>query len=477
MASDMPQSTSSSSSFPVVPRDDVDQFDIPMSTTVSIPINALEGRHQDESVQQNENLHGSGGHDKTLKSQIRHIRSRYLAGMANSALSSAEDSTNGESDNDDDSITISFPDHHNLVAVTGETASGKSLLVARVIELLTGNKGSAASYIAPGHSTATAEIELFLTDPYLAAAEFLFERLDLDSSSLIPTVDNEINRTGTLVLSRTLQLQLQPTNDANGNSGNGANGKARLKSVCSVNGQLVTLKVLASVASPLLAVVDTPMAAAALSKASARTGILDTAVPKQILNRVAEARRHHRECRRQRERLQEELASRTLPSGGADSDSELLSHWINELDAFEVRIANFCRAACAGYSSEENIEDGNALSAIRRRLLEASWCDSEGMSSSLSSNLFTLLTDFRDALQSLDNEIMVVQNAVEALGALSSTNSAATALERARKLLLSVSSSQSTSSSSSSSNSNGAITRPTQPAGNGTPRVCQILEG
>jgi DNA repair ATPase RecN len=371
---------------------------------------------------------------KKAKSQIREIRSRYLAGVVNSA---AGVKGSGEN-NDDDRICIPFPDHRNLVAVTGETASGKSLLVARVIELITGSK-AATTFLAQGRSNATAEIELFLTDPYLAMAELIFEKLDLDTSTLIPTVDHEINRTGSLVFSRTLQLQAQTT--SNGVSSIGSNNKSRLKSICTINGQVVTLKTLAIVASPLLAVVDTPVAASALSKGSARTGILDTAVPPHCLLCVAQARQHYRACRRQREALQAEIASRSaLLASRIDSQEniELLSHWIDELDAFELRITSLCHTMGGQEAGTDELSD------IGQQLAASSWsdCATEG-SATFFSNMFTLLMDFRDGLESLDEKIEATRNAVEALSALASVSSAATALERARKLFMTISSSDS----------------------------------
>jgi DNA repair ATPase RecN len=390
-----------------------------------------------KSTQRNVNLNASKASAamdvvKKPKSQIREIRSRYLAGVVNGATG-----VEGSGENiDDETIVIQFPDHCNLVAVTGETASGKSLLVARVIELITGSKG-ATTFLAPGHSNATAEIELCLTDPYLAMAELIFEKLDLDTSTLVATVDNEINRTGTLVLSRTLQLQAQTTSNAV--SSIGSSNKSRLKSICTINGQVVTLKTLATVASPLLAVVDTPMAASALSKGSARTGILDTAVPPHCLLGVAQARQRYRTCRRQREALQAEIASRSaLSASRIDSQDniELLSHWIDELDAFQLRITNLCQ----NMGGQES--DTDELSDVGQQLAASSWSDSatDG-SSTFASSIYTLLIDFRDGLESLDEKIEATRNVAETLSALASVNSAATALERARKLLMTVSSS------------------------------------
>jgi DNA repair ATPase RecN len=353
----------------------------------------------------------------TKKSQIREIRSRQLAGVFNS--NSAEDG----SDNDD--IVIHFQDDQNLVAVTGETASGKSLLVARVVELLTGSK-AATTFLAPGQTSATVEIELSLADPFLSAAKSAFPKLGLDPSSLLSNDLDSPKTTGKLVLSRTLLVQPLSLQ---------ANSKSRLKSVCQINGQAVTLKVLATLASPLLAVVDAATAATALSKPASRTAILDTAVPAEHLTRVADTRRHYRHCRKQREKLDNELASRTLPksftASDDESDLELLFHWIEELDAFETRISAFCRSVATD-------EHDTALSRIGHKLSTTSWRDNEAPPPSFVSSMYTLLADFRGELQSLEDQIVATRNAVDALGALSSTSSAVTAVERARKFLLDV---------------------------------------
>ena len=62
------------------------------------------------------------------------LRSKNLAGMVRGDNSAT----------DDNSICISFQNEEidlpNLVAVTGETGSGKSLLVAKVAHLVTGGK-------------------------------------------------------------------------------------------------------------------------------------------------------------------------------------------------------------------------------------------------------------------------------------------------------------------------------------------------
>lgn len=373
--------------------------------------------------------YNAGLHKTKARSQIREIRSQHLAGVVNSQQNNNDGSINAS----DGVVAIPFSDHQNFVAVTGETASGKSLLVARVVELLTGGK-AASSFLAPGHTSAKVEIELSLRDPYLAAAELVFKQLDLDASSLIPTIDHEVNRTGRLFLSRTLQSQppnlLSPTL-------NNTNGKSKLKSICLVNDQLISLKALAALASPLLTVVDAPTAASALSKASTRTAVLDTAVPTQYISRVSGARKNYRECRRLRQKLENELSSRLLPRSYSvtslnKDDTELLSHWVDELDAFERRIEKFCQTIAANTG---NGDTEDSMSNIKRRFSNTSWRSNDSTGSTFVSAMFTLLSDLRDALQSLDDQIVSTRNAAEILGSLALPNSVATAIERARKLI------------------------------------------
>ena len=63
-------------------------------------------------------------------SHIVSIKAYNLAGVVNQGV--------------DNVIAIEFGDCPNLVAVTGETGSGKSLLVAKLADLVTGGKATAA---------------------------------------------------------------------------------------------------------------------------------------------------------------------------------------------------------------------------------------------------------------------------------------------------------------------------------------------
>ena len=66
-----------------------------------------------------------------LQSHIETIKVRNFGGIIN-----------GNRENGQEDVTIRVGKEPNLVAVTGETGSGKSLLVAKVIEYITGCKAS-----------------------------------------------------------------------------------------------------------------------------------------------------------------------------------------------------------------------------------------------------------------------------------------------------------------------------------------------
>lgn len=334
---------------------------------------------------------------------------------------------------------ISIPLQADLVCITGETGSGKSLLVARVVELLTGAK-AAASFVrrkgsTEGQDTDTwVEMEMLLSKEHLLAVERSLRRLSLDPAHFFKEATDS-KEYAKLVLKRSLALHIPSTTNNN--------SKPRLKSICEVNGRQVTLKTLAAIASPLLTVVDTAAASNALSKPNSRMAILDTAVPSATMALVANTKSIYRKCRMHREELQHKLASRVLPSefdfNAADNDRnlELLEHWIEELDAFEVRARQFCDSAFIDFDSVRPESLSSTLVTLGMKLSSTSWMSSSSRAlEPFSSSMYTLLTDFRDALQSLDRQIALARNACDALSSLSSSHSAATALENARNSLV-----------------------------------------
>ena len=75
-------------------------------------------------------------------SRIRSIRSRNLGGAVASTMNKGESSLPGDLDHDD-FLSLSLQDGR-LIAVTGETGSGKSLLISKVVDLCSGGKATAS---------------------------------------------------------------------------------------------------------------------------------------------------------------------------------------------------------------------------------------------------------------------------------------------------------------------------------------------
>jgi ABC-type glutathione transport system ATPase component len=82
----------------------------------------------------------SNGRESSLKSKIVSIRSRNLGGAINDIHVNLEDG--------------------NLIAVTGETGSGKSLLVSKVADLVTGGKATSSLLQNTNATDATATVEM-----------------------------------------------------------------------------------------------------------------------------------------------------------------------------------------------------------------------------------------------------------------------------------------------------------------------------
>lgn len=330
--------------------------------------------------------------DRSGKSRILSIQSQNLAGVVN------------EQNSEDSSIRIEFDDD-SFCAITGETGSGKSLLFVKVIELLSGAKAT-SNYLLHEDLPVSVELEVLLDDRYLQASQSAFESLCVSVSGR------------RLHLSRTIMME-----------------QGRLKSVCQINGETVTIKVLSKLCSSLLAVVDASAASTALSRPQARLAILDTTVSPDLVETVRQSREAYRVARTERESLQEELASRTLPSSfSPEDDTKLVEHWIDELGIFSKRVETFSQQVT---SFETEFGVPSDLNELAETLAAARWEQNSAPKGSnlFASTLYEGLVNFRDALKSLDEQIVAARNAIDALSLLSSNQSAATAIERARTFL------------------------------------------
>jgi len=349
----------------------------------------------------------SGGDRDWYTSRIASIKAYNLAGVV--------------SEGADKIISIDFGDFPNLVAVTGETGSGKSLLIAKLADLVTGGKATASLLPTLGDDNVViAEMEIALSQPHLSYVQTSFENIGLDPSHFLdPT-----STAATLKLRRVLSLA--------GPSMKG--GKSRLKSICEINGRPVSLKDLKAVASPLVAIVDASAAATALAKPNSRMAIIDAAVSPNVLEEARRTQVEYKRRREQREKLENEVANMALPpslSGDGEQDLELLKHWVDELDHFQGRMNQFSDALDQLPKSEDSFGDAvRTLSAL-------SWFDIAD-TDSFSSLMYIHLLDFREALKSLDSQLDSARMAFEKLASLSSTESAMTAVDLARNHLFDV---------------------------------------
>eukprot|EP00581_Thalassiosira_minuscula_P005651 CAMPEP_0183740896 /NCGR_PEP_ID=MMETSP0737-20130205/60760_1 /TAXON_ID=385413 /ORGANISM="Thalassiosira miniscula, Strain CCMP1093" /LENGTH=808 /DNA_ID=CAMNT_0025976067 /DNA_START=36 /DNA_END=2462 /DNA_ORIENTATION=- len=365
-------------------------------------------------------------------SHIVSISSSNIAGMVN----------DGE---DADDISIDFGPEACLVAVTGESGSGKSLLVSKAIDLVTG--GKAVSSLVPTSAgegseeddSSSVELTVNLYEPQLSSVSANLRRFNIDPSILLH--DDQQPNIGLLHLKRTLKSN---------------NSSGRLKSVCRINGKHCSLKTLREIASPLFTRVDVGVASSALGRPASRLTMLDMGVPDSLLQNCSRLRDDYKEARKRTEKIKYDLESRVLPSslqrngnGGLDEEQmELLEHWVDELDSFETRINMFQERVLAQcnelLSGEFNSKTGAGSSGIVQTLQKLHKTTWGGMhitqSNSDEDSLFTHLIDFREEMRAVETQIVSAQSAYESLASLSAPNSALVALENTRNLLYSISS-------------------------------------
>lgn len=355
-------------------------------------------------------------------SYIEKVTSRNYGGLTNGNKSDA--ANNGE---------IAIKLGPNLNAISGETGSGKSLLMVKILELIRGCKSTSSMLPSSGESSAEGEVVLKLTDPHLSFVKKVMVENDIDQDLL--TIHNG-DGFGTLVLSR--QIFAVPSGT-----------KSKIKSECKINGKNVTLKKLMAVATPLIAIVDAATAASMLAQPQARMNIIDTGVPSDILSTARSCKLAYRNARKKRERIERELANRVLPSSFSDGDNdlELYRHWIDELDEFENRMHAFQENVASSkrpvsiVTIEQNENDGNnSIELILKRFLLASWQKDANLDgdTSLDESFYTAILDLRDGVKALDDKLISAHASCEVLTTLSQSTSVAVALEESRRHLYDV---------------------------------------
>ena len=215
-----------------------------------------------------------------------------------------------------------------------------------------------------------------------------------------------------------------------------SNPSGRVKSSCSINDQVVTLKVLKAIGAPLLAVVNAPAAAAALGRQNSRMAMVDSGVPSAVLTWVRQLQTKYNKCRKHRLEIEKELESRILPismnlNEDDDKDLELLRHWIEELDGFEARMSNVCQSISAS-----SYVGGSSLATVMENFGGLTWLDNDGNKDGFSSALYSQLLDLSDNISLMDEKVEAATKARDALASLTLPDSATTAIERTRKFLL-----------------------------------------
>jgi hypothetical protein len=182
-------------------------------------------------------------------SRICSIRSKNLGG----SVASSSSQTNNQ---EDSFLSLNLQDGR-LIAVTGETGAGKSILISKVIDLCSGGKAS-ASLLSEEHPTATVEMDLELREPQLSMVKSIMRSFGLDPTTILNEQETNV---ATLHVQRTLSKSKSAT---------------RVTSKCQLQSTSVTLKQLQAIMSPLLAIVDAPAAASALQQPLSRLSMLDT---------------------------------------------------------------------------------------------------------------------------------------------------------------------------------------------------------
>ena len=411
-------------------------------------------------------------HQHRNRSFIRTIRSHKLAGFV------------GQTDEDiGDDVVISFADssarlerkissNSNLIVITGETASGKSLFIVRALEIISGKIASSqklTSYIQQPPDSGTrdtsttnvhdtfVEVETVLVNPHLSAIEQILKHRDdgkSDCQLVLPPVKNDQTREERFLFRRTLQLIPTKSQDTQ---------RRRLKSICSINGKVVPLKDFMMFTTPLFAVVDATTAInAILSKSMAngndssdvrRTSILDSAISKRNLWKMYQAQKHYKSCRLVRIKYEKQMqyqqtSFRLSDTNGDDQARDLISHYIDELNSYAIRTTKFCQSLAILEGNDDPISSmpivriGNCLSRTK-------WNDNANKSALSSqtnvkdtrsttpyvSSMFELLLEFQNELKTLQNQYQMATQISNSISSLASSNSARSAIERARKLL------------------------------------------
>lgn len=309
---------------------------------------------------------------------------------------------------------MTHPPLTHLFAIQLESGTGKSLLVSKVLGLATGAKFS--SSILSTSKPAVAEVSAIIHEPHLSSFATSLEIHGIDSSEIL-CVDEDGG----------CEIHLRRTLIHNERSG-------RTTTTCSINGRNVSVKTLRELTAHLFTRVDVAVASQALGRPAARLTILDRGVPEHLLIDCANKRDDYKAAKRKRESIEGELKSRVLPQNirgskdDLDEDQiEMMRHWVDELDSFELRVATFVQNTIA--------QDGE-LGVSLKMLRNASWV-SEQADTNEDFSLFNCILNLRDGLRVTQSQLESSQTAYESLASVRDF-SAQIALENTRKILYEV---------------------------------------
>jgi len=339
-------------------------------------------------------------------------------------------------------VEIDFGSTACLVCVTGESGSGKSLLVSKALDVVTGGKAT-NTLVQDPNKESWIELTVRLCNPHLSTVSSRLEQFGIDPLILYqqhsedtthPADDDIGHAVGYLHLQRTLVA--------------GSSTK-KVKSTCRINEKHVSLKTLREIASPLFTTVDVGVASGALARPASRLAMLDIGVEDSMKQQCIQSRNAYKEATKRRKKIKKELESRILPSSmqgnvyGSELEQEqieLLEHWVDELDMFEARVNRFQEAIYEQYS--ELIADGNGtegnniIISTLQKLRDCVWGDQNDDDDSI----FAHLLQFREDIKTVESQLIAANAAYEGLASLTAPDSALVSLERVRKLLYSISS-------------------------------------
>ena len=356
-------------------------------------------------------------------SHIVSIKSHNFAGTVN------DDEANPD-------VEIDFGSKACLVAITGESGTGKSLLVSKALDVVTGGKVVNTLVQGP-HQESWIEMTVRLCGPHLSEVQSTLQHFGIDPLILYQHHSEETDdnvgdngyEVGYLHLQRTL-----------------VDDSGKLKSICRVNDKHISLKTLREIAAPLFTRVDVGVAAGALARPASRLAMVDIGVEDSVKKKCMQARDVYMAATKRRKKIKKELESRVLPSSMRSSYNseleqeqlELLEHWVDELDVFEARV-NRCQEMILDHYNDLLLDGSGAGSnnmiSTLQNLRNCVWGDHIDDDDSMLNHLL----QFREDIKALESQLVAATEAYEGLASLTAPQSAAVSLERVRKLLYSVS--------------------------------------